>query len=86
MSGKLLMLICLELLNLSNNIILLMLHEVQSSSEAFKMGVEGVKSTKDGFKSNSSIKINRRETISYLSSLVSISYRLIALSMNLISP
>ena len=61
MGGKMLMVKGLQLLDLSNNLILFVFHEVKSGGDALKASVEAIKPTKDGVKCTPNVKINRQK-------------------------
>ena len=60
MGGKLLMVKDLQLLDLSNNLILLVFYGVKSGGDALKASVKDIKLTKYNLKCTPSVKINRR--------------------------
>ena len=85
MGGKLLLVKGLQLLDLSNNLILFVFHEVKLGGDALKASVEAIKPIKDSLKCALSVKTNRGGGTSSSTSLLTLSFMSIALQISLIT-
>ena len=84
MGGKLLMVKGMQLLDLSNNLILLVFHGVKSGGDALKTSVEAIKPTKDSLKNTPSVKTSRQGGTSCIASLLTLSFMSISLQISFI--